>query len=115
MFSQAELIDLAAYDTLRHALESAYQQAAHGKGAERHANALPFHEQPMQKTADLHGLGFITGQVTKKLQEAQGMLTRGQTDAALREIHGAIVYAAGAAVYVTRHNPPAPLPTEQKL
>ena len=93
------------YVSLELALNVAYQQASMGKGAERHANALPFHEQPMQTTAKLHGIGFITGQVTKKLAEAQGMLARGDTDAALREIAGAIVYSAGAYVYATaEHN-----------
>lgn len=89
----------AQYARLRKALEAAYDQAATGKGAERHADNHPFHEQPMQLAARLHGVGFITGQVSKKLSEAQGMMDRGEHDAAIREITGAIVYACGAFIY----------------
>jgi enamine deaminase RidA (YjgF/YER057c/UK114 family) len=84
-------------------LKSAYDQAATGKGKERHANDLPFDEQPMQKLIALHGVGFAAGQVGKKLTEAQGMLVRGEVQAATREILGAIVYAAGMQVYIDNH------------
>ena len=91
------------YACLRDVLRAAYDQAAIGKGAERHANNLPFEDQPMQHLIELHGVGFAAGQVSKKMAEASGMLSRGETSAAMREILGAIVYASGVAVYI-HHN-----------
>jgi len=91
------------YACLRDVLRAAYDQAAAGKGAERHANGLPFEDQPMQHLIAAHGVGFAAGQASKKLVEAQGMLDRGDVPAAVREILGAIVYAAGVAVYI-EHN-----------
>lgn len=87
------------YETLAAVLQEAFDQAATGKGAERHANALPFHEQPMQRIARRRGLGFLLGQVDKKTEEAQGMLERGERAAWRREILGAINYLAGALIY----------------
>jgi hypothetical protein len=87
------------YETLAAVLQEAFDQAATGKGAERHANALPFHEQPMQQIARRRGLGFLLGQVDKKTEEAQGMLERGERAAWRREILGAINYLAGALIY----------------
>lgn len=87
------------YERLESVLNAAYAQAAHGKGKERHANDLPFHEQPMQQIARRRGIGFILGQADKKSEEAQGMLERGQYDAWEREILGAIVYLAGALIF----------------
>ena len=37
------------YESLAQVLQEAYDQAARGKGAERHANDLPFDQQPMQQ------------------------------------------------------------------
>ncbi|WP_295541046.1 hypothetical protein [uncultured Pseudacidovorax sp.] len=88
------------YERLYLVLSQAYDQAANGKGKERHANGLPFEQQPMQVIARSHGIGFITGQAAKKLEEAVGMLGRGQTDAAMKEMLGAIVYTAGAVIFV---------------
>lgn len=100
---QAELgdsFDVPGYERLTDVLEAAYDQAARGKGAERHADNLPFHEQPMQSIADEHGIGFITGQARKKTEEALGMLNRGDGSAAIKEILGAINYLAGAVIYI---------------
>lgn len=93
----------ADYASLRDVLRAAYDQAATGKGAERHANNLPFEDQPMQHLIAAHGVGFAAGQASKKLVEAAGMLNRCEVPAAMREILGAIVYAAGLAVYI-EHN-----------
>ena len=80
------------YEHLEHILVAAYEQAAKGKGAERHANDKPFGEQPMQTIAQSYnsvdGLMF---QVSKKLQESRG-LPDGRAQA---EVLGAIVYSAG--------------------
>lgn len=83
---------LNGYEPLAHILTDALNQAQMGKGAQRHGSGLPFHKQPMQQLIKLHGLGFATGQASKKSQEALRM----DKDAAIRELLGAIVYTAGA-------------------
>lgn len=87
------------YDDLAAVLAAAFYQAARGKGKERHANALPFNQQPMQQIARRRGIGFILGQADKKSEEAQGMLERGSVAAFEHEILGAIVYLAGAVIF----------------
>jgi hypothetical protein len=104
--TQAEpepLDKVPGYETLDAVLRDAYDQAARGKGAERHADNKPFDAQPMQLIADRRGIGFILGQADKKSEEAQGMLNRGRVDAAIRELLGAIVYTAGAIIWIERH------------
>lgn len=86
------------YDSLYLVLREALDQASTGKGRERHANDLAFDDQPMQKLIDLYGVGFAHGQAAKKMQEAQGMLLRGEIDKAIHEVLGAINYAAGAII-----------------
>ncbi len=83
------------YNPLADALVGAYKQAAFGKGKERHANDLPFGDQPMQTISELLNSGDgMAYQVIKKVQES----TRMGPDAAIRELYGAIVYAAGMIV-----------------
>ena len=90
--------DVPGYTSLASVFQRAYDQAAKHKGAERHANDKPFHEQPMQTVANHHGIGFILGQASKKSIEAQGMLERGDPDKAIHELLGAINYLAGAII-----------------
>lgn len=82
------------YAILAEILEAAYEQAASGKGRERHANGKPWNRQPIAEIGRMVGPGFNAGQAIKKLQEAIGMIGRGQVEAAEREILGAIVYSA---------------------
>lgn len=86
------------YTELTSVLRRAYLQASAGKGAERHAQDLPFTEQPMQKLIQLYGVGFAMGQAGKKMQEAMRM----DTGAAVRELLGAIVYCAGAIIHLEK-------------
>ena len=86
------------YETLAAVLADAFAQAANGKGKERHACALPFDQQPMQKLADLYGVGFALGQAAKKAQESQRL----PHDRARAELLGAIVYTAGAIIALDR-------------
>jgi hypothetical protein len=81
------------YAQLRRVLEQALDQARSGKGAERHARGQPFERQPMMEISRMIGgpAGCLY-QVMKKTQEASRM----DTDAAKREILGAINYLAGA-------------------
>lgn len=84
------------YESLAGVLQRALDQAQDGKGAERHANSLPFHKQPMQTIAAAHGVGFLTGQAAKKSEESHG-LPAGRDVA---ELLGAINYLAGAVIFL---------------
>ena len=70
-------------------LMCAIEQAMRGKG-ERHGGATtPFLEQQWVALAKSHGIGFLTGQAAKKLNEAAA----GKSGEAYeRELLGAIVY-----------------------
>lgn len=88
------------YECLREVLQRAYDQAARGKGAERHAQDQPFDQQPMQKLIELYGVGFALGQAGKKMQESQRL----KRDPAIRELLGAINYIAGAVIHLEKNN-----------
>lgn len=93
-----------AYSSLRRVLDAAYDQAATGKGAERHANARSFESQPMQSISDLlgdnHGLLF---QAVKKIQESTRLPHYRRRE---RELLGAINYIAGAIIFDMNHSTP---------
>ena len=80
------------YRSLRYVLELAVDQAANGKGKERHANGEPFDQQKICKISRAVGVGFALGQALKKAEES----IRLDKDAGLREILGAINYLAAA-------------------
>lgn len=84
------------YESLQRVLDRAFVQASEGKGAERHAQDLPFEEQPMQKLCAMYGVGFALGQAAKKAQESQRM----PVGRAVAELLGAINYLAGAVVFL---------------
>jgi hypothetical protein len=86
---------------LRDVLNEAYQQAANGKGKERHANGNAWLNQPIFEIGRMVGVGFNTGQAIKKLQESSRM----EPDAAVRELLGAIVYAASAIQLIRETSP----------
>lgn len=84
------------YEQLAAVLQAAFDQAAKGKGAERHANELPFHAQRMQSiSAMLDSDAGMAYQVCKKIAEARGMPHAARE----RELLGAIVYTAGMIIY----------------
>lgn len=85
-----------AYYDLFIVLQKALYQAQDGKGAERHGNGLSFLEQPALTITRAVGLGFPLGQAMKKIQESQRM----DTDAAKRELLGAINYLAAAVLFL---------------
>lgn len=89
------------YASLRAVLNLAYEQAAIGKGAERHANCLPFDEQPMQSISD--SLGTNAGllfQAQKKVAESVKLPHYNRRE---RELLGAINYIAGAIIWDSRN------------
>lgn len=92
-------MDVPGFEPLASVLRRAYDQAAMGKGVQRHGQGQPFVEQPMQQLVALHGCGFAIGQASKKASEAQRMLTlTGAVEPAVHELLGAIVYLAGTVV-----------------
>lgn len=103
------------YENLFRILKEAHDQAAFGKGAQRHGNALPFGVQPMQTIGFLlHSSEGMLYQVIKKTQEANSRLeaarrsgdpeeSKAAKDFARRELLGAINYLAGALIYEDAH------------
>lgn len=71
-------------------LVAAIEQAMYGKGERHGGNVTPFLEQPWVHYAKMHGRGFLTGQATKKLEEASNQR---EGEAFETEVLGAIVYA----------------------
>lgn len=90
---------IKSYSKLSEILKMAYDQAAKGKGKERHANGKPWEEQPMNTIADEEGIAFLTGQSKKKIGEAKRL----PKDMAIKEYLGAIVYLCGAIYYLETH------------
>ena len=85
------------YRSLAGILVDAYNQAQSGKGKERHANGLPFEDQPMQTISGMldsdKGMAY---QACKKIVEATNMQS---LPAFEREILGAINYLAGMIIF----------------
>lgn len=98
---QGVVLDAAGYEKLAGVLGRAFQQAAYGKGHERHANGEPFHEQVMQTGAQRFGTGALLFQAFKKSEESQRL----PRDRAVAELLGAIVYLAGAVISMERTAP----------
>lgn len=86
------------YIELQRIMTLAYQQAASGKGKQRHAfgpvGFRPWHDQPILVNARQVGPGGPALQVMKKMQEATGMAGNGNYAGARAEALGAMVYAA---------------------
>lgn len=99
MFDQ-KLVDNPNYDALLAILMDAYNQAVHGKGADRHGAGLNFEDQDMLNIMDQHGsTDSATGQAMKKILEARRMKSKNK---AREELLGAIVYIAGAILWKDR-------------
>lgn len=86
----------AGYDKLFRVLMAALDQAASGKGKERHASdGVAFEDQPMSSiNRTLSSVDGFLYQAAKKAQESR-RLPSGRAQA---ELYGAINYLAGAAI-----------------
>ena len=95
-------MNVPGYEQLADILTAAYNQAAVGKGAERHAGGQPFDQQPMQQISDLfdspYGMAF---QVCKKLHEGIKLDTLERQE---RELLGVINYTAGIILWLRRQS-----------
>lgn len=75
----------------------ALEQAAYGKGRERHANDLPFIEQPILTMAHmLDSDAGLAQQVIKKTIEARSLPSK---TARINELRGTLVYAAAMILF----------------
>ena len=92
------------YGPLADVLKEAFDQAAKGKGAERHADNKPFVDQPIFTVAGRHGVGFLLGQAEKKIGEAEGLNERGGPPAAVPDLLGAINYIAAAIIWLRQED-----------
>lgn len=89
------------YLALAGILQAAHDQAARGKGRERHSDDKAFLDQPIMQIARMLGdTGGHAYQIMKKSQEANRMVKRGQYDAAVAELYGVINYAAAAVLLI---------------
>lgn len=91
------------YEKLVAVYQDAHDQAAKGKGDERHANGQPFHEQRMQQISGLlrssDGMAF---QAIKKLTEGLQFEDHARREA---ELLGALNYIAGIVIYYREFEP----------
>lgn len=89
------------YMELALTLIDAFNQAARGKGEERHANGRPFNDQPIMQIPRLQGnISGLVYQIAKKANEADLMHERGAGNPAIREFYGVINYAAAAIMQI---------------
>lgn len=100
-FAMAEQpAEYEGYERLQAVFDAAMKQAAEGKGKERHANNLPFHDQRMQRISTLldspDGMAY---QTIKKVTEGLQFTCPERREA---ELLGAIVYLAGIVVWLRR-------------
>ena len=87
----------------------ALEQAAYGKGRERHANDLPFIEQPILTMAHmLDSDAGLAQQVIKKTIEARTLPTK---QARINELRGTLVYAAAMILFEEMYGTPDAKPS----
>lgn len=91
-------MDTPGYNMLAEVLVRAYNQAAVGKGHERHSNGEPFDEQVMADMARRFGVGALLAQAFKKSEESQRL----PHDRSIAELLGAINYLAGAIIHMEK-------------
>lgn len=89
-------VKYSGYEELERVLNEALDQAAIGKGKERHANDKPFIEQKIITGQKVYGMGSALFQASKKMEEAFRMEN---WQSARRDLLGAIVYTAAAIIH----------------
>lgn len=87
-----EMLDHPLYPVMM----AAIHQAMYGKGQRHGGNVTPFMEQPWHHYAKLHGRGFLTGQATKKLEEAASTRNGPPFET---EVLGAMVFAGMSVIW----------------
>lgn len=95
------------YEQLVQVFAAAHDQAAYGKGKERHANGLPFHEQRMQGISDL--VGSPDGMVYQLVKKTTEGLQFDSPEKREHELLGALNYLAGIVIWLRRHEAAKPV------
>lgn len=95
------------YEQLVQVFAAAHDQAAYGKGKERHANGLPFHEQRMQGISDL--VGSPDGMVYQLMKKTTEGLQFDSPEKREHELLGALNYLAGIVIWLRRHEAAKPV------
>lgn len=108
------LVAAPGYERLVAVMRAAHDQAAHGKGKERHANDLPFEAQRMLSICKLQGSpDGMAYQVIKKMTEGLAMPEHHRKVA---ELYGAINYLAGIVIFLEDlQGEPGQAPTPDEL
>lgn len=94
------------YEQLVQVFAAAHDQAAYGKGKERHANGLPFHEQRMQGISDL--VGSPDGMLYQLVKKTTEGLQFEDPEKREHELFGALNYLAGIVIWLRRHEATKP-------
>ena len=95
------------YEQLVEVFAAAHDQAAYGKGKERHANGLPFHEQRMQGISDL--VGSPDGMLYQLVKKTTEGLQFDSPEKREHELLGALNYLAGIVIWLRRHEAAKPV------
>ena len=95
-----QLVVPLGYENLAAVCWEAIEQASSGKGKIRHADAkLAFDHQDIVRDAQYCGLAAPIFQIRKKAKESLRLVP----EAAINELLGCIVYAAGAIIAISRN------------
>ena len=85
---------------LKTIFDDVIHQVTKGKGGRHGGDAVPFLEQDWVHRTKIHGVGFLTGQAAKKLEEA---VTTRSGDAQDQELLGALAYLGMAVLHLRLH------------
>lgn len=96
------LVAAPGYEQLAEVFRAAHDQAAYGKGKERHGHSgVPFHEQRMQVASD--AVGSPDGMVYQVIKKTTEGLEFSNPDKREHELLGALNYLAGVIIWLRRH------------
>jgi len=87
------------------AVQRALLQASEGKGRRHYAGDLAFDQQPILQIARRYGIGFLLGQLDKKIEELPGLARSSRRSAQrhevqIQELCGIVNYAVAAIIYL---------------
>ena len=104
------------YEKLFDVFCNAIAQASGGKGSERHADGEPFEKQPICKGARRFGIGACLFQAWKKIHEVPVLYVMDDGDnRAIRELYGAMNYAAACVVVIEESMPKPVINGEEEI
>ena len=94
-------LSIDCYEAFKRILAEAYNQAAYGKGKDRHAEECElFEKQPICEISRRVGLGYPLGQAVKKIYESKRL----SGERGIGELLGAINYLVAAIIVRREEN-----------